>query len=933
MSDAPSVPRAPASTYRLQLEPAFGFREARAIADYLEALGVGAAYSSPILKPRSGSTHGYDVVDHGCLNPELGSRDDFEAWTNELSKRGLGYVLDFVPNHMGVGGGENARWDDVLENGPSALSSEYFDIDWDPPTRTLQKKVLLPVLGQQFGAELEAKKLKIARRGGAFVVEYEGSRFPASPRSYRLLVEPALARLALPRSHPASEELESILTSIRYLPLASTAVPEERAARARETHVVKRRLAAVANESAEVASAIDATIADVNDSVEKLEAFLLEQNYRLASWRVAGDEVNYRRFFDLNDLVAIRMEDPRVFGEAHGLLFALIAQGRVTAIRLDHTDGLYDPEAYFRALRDGADRALASAGRDAHGPLYVLAEKILAADEELPSSWAIAGTTGYDYLAAANGVWVDPSAAAAFDEIFAAFVERTTYRAVLGESKRAILASAVSSEVQMLAHLLKTIAESQRDARDFTFATLLRVVEETLRMFDVYRTYVRPDGTRQPNDERRIRTAIRAAARANPLVDRSAFAFLQSNLLLERPTDDGVRFAMRFQQLTGPVAAKGMEDTAAYRYVRLSSNNDVGCDPSHFARSPEELHAHNAKTLARWPLAMTATTTHDTTRGEDVRARLATLSEVPDDYRAALRRWHELLEANLVDAGGELAPSRLDEYLFFQALVGVFPYDPLGPKAKESLSSRLVGYMSKAAHEAKLSTSWLAPDPDYDEALSRFVRAALDDRAFMADVERFVRSIAPHGASNSLAQAALRFGGPGVPDLYQGNELWDLSLVDPDNRRPVDYSRRREILADLASRAPSRELASELVTSYPDGRIKMHLTRTALTMRKREPRLFLEGSYEPIASASPHAVAFRRILGGDRLVVVVPRLTRRLLGRAGFALGDVWQDATIDGGEGGAWENAFTGERLTGRELRLADVLRTFPVAWLRARA
>ncbi len=921
------------SSYRLQLEPKFGFRDALAIAQYLDDLGAGAVYSSPILKARSGSTHGYDVVDHAQLNPDLGTRDDFEAWTSELARRGLRYVLDFVPNHMGVGGGENAFWNDVLENGPSALSADLFDIDWDPPTGALKGKLLLPVLGGQFGEELEGKNVKIVRHGGILTVEHGGSRFPASPRSYRSVLEPALGRLSLPRTDAAAEELESITTSIRHLPLAGTTLAEERSARARETDVMKRRLRALVETSEEVAGAVEATIAELNENVEKLEAFLLDQNFRLASWRVAGDEINYRRFFDLNDLAAVRMEDPRVFAHAHRYLFELIAARRVTGVRLDHTDGLYDPAAYFAALRAGARHALAGvqAASGEQPPLYVLAEKILAADEELPGSWAIAGTTGYDYLAVSNGLWVDPSAAAAFDALFVELAGGVSYDASVHASKGAILRSAVSSEVHLLAHLLKRIADGRRRARDFTLTSLLHAVEETLRAFPVYRTYVRPDGSRQPNDEACVRRAIDAAMEQNPLIDDSVFDFLRSILLLEDKSEESVRFAMRFQQLTGPVAAKGIEDTATYRYVRLVSNNEVGCDPSRFATSPEELHAHNAAKLARSPLAMTATTTHDTKKSEDVRARLAVLSEIPDEWRAAAVRWNAAVARYTTHLVGGPAPSRLDEYLFFQVMVGAFPHEGLTPQTRQAFGERMAAYMAKAAHEAKLRTSWLAPDRGYDEALRRFVHAAIADDAFVADVADLVRSILPHAASNSLAQTALRLGAPGVPDVYQGTELWDLSLVDPDNRRAVDYSRRREMLARLASTPVSRALAEELVSSYADGRIKMHVTRTALRMRREEPALFLEGAYEPVASASLHIVAFARMCGPARLVVVVPRLTRRLLGKPGFALGDVWRDETLDVGTEAIWEKAFTGERLRGRELNVSDVFRAFPVAWLRA--
>jgi (1->4)-alpha-D-glucan 1-alpha-D-glucosylmutase len=711
---------------------------------------------------------------------------------------------------------------------------------------------------------------------------------------------------------------------------------EERETRARESEVARRRLTALFEASPEIAGAIDATVASLNENADKLDAFLLEQNYRLASWRVAGDEINYRRFFDLNDLAAIRMEDPRVFDDAHRLMLDLIAHGRVTGLRLDHTDGLYDPEAYFSALRAAAARALTEGGREQKAPLYVVAEKILELGEEIPSAWEIAGTTGYDWLAAANGLWMDPDAKTTFDELLSSFAGVTeSYSATVYDAKRAILKSGISSEVQMLAHRLKRIADGQRRARDFTYTTLLRAVGETLRAFPVYRTYVRPDGTRQPNDEAYVKRALRVARLRNPLMDASVFEFLGSILLLRDRSEESVRFAMRFQQLTGPVMAKGIEDTAAYRYVRLLSNSDLGCDASRFGAKVESLHEHNQATLSRWPLSLTTTTTHDTKLSEDVRTRLAALTEIPDEWRAAVARFHELAARHLtMDVDGEPAPVPRDEYMFFQVAVGAYPFEGLagldGEDARAGFTARLAGYMEKATHEAKLRTSWLAPNAAYDAAVARFVREMLGDEDFRRALSELAQRATPLGASNGLAQLAIRIASPGVPDVYQGCELWNLALVDPDNRRPVDYEARKAALAALGLASP--ELASKLVASYRDGRIKMHVLRTGLRLRRAEPALFLEGAYRPVASASPNLFAFERSLGDAGVAVVAPRLIRKLAGGAPFALGEAaWgKDATVDLGVDATWENVFTGETLKGKALRVADVLRVFPVAWLR---
>ena len=721
---------------------------------------------------------------------------------------GLGHLrLDFVPNHMGIGGGENAWWNDVLEHGASSLFADHFDIDWTPPTNALTGKVLLPVLGGQIGVELDARKITVARDGGAFFVRYAASRYPASPRSYCAILEPArVAGLTIPPTDPPSSELASIVSSIRHLPPASTTAEEDRAARARESDVMKRRLRALFETSRDGRGGGGCDpLLEINESPDKLDAISSStRTIGSASWRVAGDEINYRRFFDLNDLAAIRSEDQRVFADVHELLLRLVAEGRVTGLRLDHTDGLYDPAAYFSALREALQGSLPAKEDAERAPFYVIAEKILALDEEAPRTWAIAGTTGYDFLGAANGVWVDPSAEAALEEIHRTFAGTASYERTVYASKRAILRTAVSSEVHMLAHLLKKIADGSRRARDFSLTTLLHAIEETLLAFSVYRTYVRTDGTRQPHDEANVRAALESAHQRSPLIDASVFDFLGEMLLLGEHSEPIVRFAMRFQQLTSPVMAMGIEDTAMYRHAVLVSNNEVGSDPSRFAADPRALHEHNIAILAQWPLTLTATTTHDTKMSEDVRARIAALSEATDEWRAAVGRLREIASPHVVVVGREPAPSQVDQYVFFQIAVGAYPYEGLASATeRETFADRIVSYMLKAAHEAKVRTSWLAPSTEYDEALERFVRDALADREFVRVLESFVELLLPHGATNSLALLALRLGSPGVPDTYQGTELWDLSLVDPDNRRPVDFDRRRAALAELDARGPA----------------------------------------------------------------------------------------------------------------------------------
>jgi (1->4)-alpha-D-glucan 1-alpha-D-glucosylmutase len=916
----------PTSTYRLQLVPGFGFREARDVVDYIDDLGIGGVYTSPYLRAERGSTHGYDVVDHASLNPELGTEDDYRALSDAWSHHRLEHLLDFVPNHVGIGSGENEWWSDVLENGPSSVYADFFDIEWRPPASALLDRVLLPVLERQFGEEVDAGTIRVVFDGGALVVHYHGSRFPASPRSCGLVLELALAHVTLPRSHAAVQELESILGALRHLPSAVTADPAERAERAREKEIAKKRLSALSAAHGEIASAIHVAVDATNDNSDRLEQFLGEQNYRLSYWRVATEEINYRRFFDVNDLAAIRIEDPEVFGMAHALILDLVEQGRVTGLRLDHTAGLYDPAGYLHALQASVREALRRGGRATDAPIYSVAEKILEVGEELPRGWEVSGTTGYDYLAVANGLWIDPSNEDRLTRLYADFTGAPIdYREIVHEAKRDVMDGSFSSEIHVLAHSLKRIADGNRRARDFTLPALVRVIKMTIAAFPVYRTYVRPDGSRQTHDEALVARAIAEARAKNPMMEASHFEFLSDTLMLKERTADTVRFAMRFQQLSGPIMAKGVEDTALYRYNRLVCLNEVGCDASRFGTAPTEFHAHNRATLARWPLSMTTTTTHDTKRSEDVRARLAVLSEMPAEWEKTVSCFDAIARAAVP---GDM-PSRNDAYLFYQSAVGACPFDA-GEAGSAAFADRLVAYMLKAAHEAKVMTSWAAPNPPYDQALERFIRGALGTPAFVDLLSEFVNAVAGFGALNSLAQVALRLAAPGVPDIYRGCESWDFSLVDPDNRRPVDFARLRSQLAGLEGRVQTADLAADLTRTFTDGRIKMYTTLVGLRHRREIPALFLEGGYEPLGDDSLHVVAFERRLGADRLVCVVPRMARALTGGRGvWPLAHAWGDAALTLTDSGTFRNLFTGERIEGGTIPLATVFQTFPVAWL----
>ena len=935
--------RAPVSTYRLQLRAGQGFAFAAGLVDYLDALGVTHVYASPYLRAEPGSTHGYNMVDPTMLNPELGTVDDYRAWTDALRAKGMGHIVDIVPNHMGIATSMNRWWQDVLENGPASLYADYFDIEWDPPKHGLRDRVLLPILGAQYGEVLENGELRLVREGGAFFVEYWERRLPVAPRSLIGLLERVHARLALSSEDLRSMELESILTSLRHLPNRTEKTPEARVERAREKEVIKRRLGALCEGAAEIRDAVDAVVADTNGkpkdpkSFDALDALLREQTYRLAFWRVATEEINYRRFFDINDLAAVRMECEAVFDETHALVFRLIEEGRLDGLRLDHTDGLYDPAEYFAKLQARAHPREPLPGER---PLYVVAEKILEPGERLPTSWRIHGTTGYEFIGALDGLWIDPSSERRMTELYREVTgDQATFAEHALVAKRAIMRASLSSEVNMLAQMLERIAEADRRSRDFTRASLTAAIIETIAAFPVYRTYIRPDGSREPNDTQHIDRAIRHAKRRNPEMSASIFEFLRDVLLLRiapgAPDADRAtcaRFVMRFQQLTGPVMAKGVEDTAFYTYCRLASLNEVGGRPDRFGTPIAEFHQKNEERLASWPLSMTARSTHDTKRGEDVRARLAVLTEIPDLWRRHVEEWRRVAAQHVTTIEEDVAPSATDEYLFFQTVLGAFP---LLRGGEADFAARIAEYMTKASREAKQRTAWLNPNEGYEAATRAFVSGMFGDEAFVSSVRALADRLAAYGASNGVAQVLLHIASPGVPDNYQGSEAYNLSLVDPDNRRPVDYAALCAMLTTLDERRATEsgaDFAAGLLERFRDGAIKVFVVREALRLRRAFPELFIEGEYRAI-DAGEHVVAFARVHGERMVVCAVARHPYRLTeGARPWATGDAWGEASLPLPRAGRWSSALVGRALEvtdGARVRLAELFAELPVALL----
>ncbi|MET0153871.1 MAG: malto-oligosyltrehalose synthase [Candidatus Binatia bacterium] len=874
------------ATYRVQLRADFTFDDAAAIADYLAALSISHLYCSPYLQAAPGSTHGYDIVDHSTLNKELGGAPAHARLAERLAAMGLGEVLDIVPNHMALAGRANSWWWGVLENGPSSRYAVYFDIDWNPPDPRLSATVLVPVLGDHYGRMLEAGELRIERENGSFVVRYQDHEAPLSPRSLDDLLDRAA-------DEAGSAELGSLARAFGDLPHAVLTHPDSVEERHRGKEFLQQRLAELCEARPHVAAAIDGVIDRINHDADALDALLRRQNYRLAYWRTASEELSYRRFFNIDTLVGLRMEDVRVFADTHRLILDLVAGGIVDGLRIDHVDGLRDPETYLRRLRNTSEST------------YVVVEKILETGERLPESWPVAGTTGYDFLNRINNLFIDSRNEAALSACYVRFSGgNDDYRDIAYRAKLQIMRQELAAEVERLTTILADICHNHRRHRDHTRRDLRDALREVIAAFPVYRTYVQPGGRISDSDRIYVQTAVFGAQQRRPDLDGELLSFIGELLVLAHSGSAETEFALRFAQLTPPVIAKGVEDTAFYRYHRLISLNEVGGDPSLFGAPLEDFHRATAEAAERWPEAMLTLSTHDTKRSGDVRARLNLLSELPDAWEQAVRRWTERNEAR---KRGEW-PDANTEYLLYQTLLGAWPIT----------AERARAFMAKATKEAKVHTSWINPNPEYDEALQRFVMDVLGDQDFVADLEGFLREhrLVERGRINSLSQTALLLTCPGVPDIYQGTEVWDFSLVDPDNRRAVDYDYRRRLLQDLSGAGP--EVALD---KAEEGGPKLWLIHRVLGHRQRHPRAYGPSSrYEPLRASgakAEHLVAFERSGG---LVVLVPRLLVRL--------GDDWNGTTVALPRG-AWVNILSNESVDGGDVAVRAFLRRFPVAVL----
>lgn len=876
--------RIPTSTYRLQLHKGFTFDDAAGVAQYLYDLGVSHVYSSPYLQAAPGSMHGYDVVDHQRVNQELGGREAHERFSKRLGENGLGQVLDIVPNHMSLGQ-ENRFWWDVLENGLASRYASFFDIDWQPQEERLRDKVLVPILPDQYGRVLQEGGIKVTRSADVFLVEASGQSLPVTPNSL-----PAILNRAA--EYSVSDTLSFLSASFSRLPVPDASDRRAVLARHRDKDVLWRLLKRLCAEEPTVCEAIDRSIAETNANLDALDDLLNQQYYRLAFWKTADQQLGYRRFFDVNTLIGLRMEREHVFEETHALLIDWLRRGVLDGVRVDHPDGLRDPLEYFHRLRKHVPDG------------WIIGEKILEPGEYLRETWPIDGTSGYDFLNVAAGVLVNQAGIGELNKIYGEFTgEPTHFPSIAHDKKINVMEQALGSDVNRLTSLFVEICESNRNQRDFTRTEIRRALREVAACFAIYRTYVVPDRDEITDEDRSyIESAVACAKDNRTDVDGTLFDFMRDVLTLQVRGRKETEFVLRFQQFTSPVMAKGVEDTAFYCYDRLIALNEVGADPGSNGTSVADFHAYQAKMQSTHPMTMTTLSTHDTKRADDVRARLVVLSEIPREFRQALRRWSRL-NAKLRTEG---MLDRNTEYFFYQTLIGAWPITP----------DRLHEYMQKATREAKQRTSWTANNKEFEDALNSFIDASLANAAFVADLEKMVARVRDAGRLNSLAQTLMKHTAPGVPDLYQGSELWDLSLVDPDNRRPIDYDLRRSLLEEVKSLPLTR-----IVERAEEGLTKMWTIYRALHLRKEQPQWFGgDAAYVPLEVSGrqrEHAIAYLR---SSHVVTVVPRLS--------LALNGAWQDTSITLPTG-VWTNRLTGEEVPGGAVSIERLLKHFPVALL----
>ena len=913
----------PTSTYRIQFHSEFNFNKAIEIITYLADLGVGDLYASPIFKASKGSTHGYDVVDPTILNPELGTESDFNDLTTQIQQHQMGWLQDIVPNHMAYDS-QNLWLMDVLENGRDSEFFDFFDIHWNQAYEEMEGRVLAPMLGDFYANALERGEIQLDYQDKNLLIDYFGLKLPLRIESYITFITHNLGRLAreIGRQHPDFIKFLGILYLLKN-------IPEETKGKERldQINFVKSLLWEIYTENSNVEQFIQNNLKEFNGEVGRSESFdlldrlLNQQFYRLSFWKVGAEEINYRRFFTVNELISVKVEELKVFKKTHELISRLVAENKFKGVRIDHIDGLYDPAQYLTRLRETL------------GEAYVTVEKILELNEDLPPNWQIQGTSGYEFLNYVNGIFCYSKHERKFSKIYSSFTGLNyKYEDLVYEKKGLILEKNLAGDLENLVQILKRIASHTREGSDFTVYGLRKALFEVLVLFPVYRTYVDENGI-SDTDEKYVIQTIKAAKKKAPLLI-NELDFIQKILLLEyedfrskTQREEWLHFVMRSQQLTGPLMAKGVEDTLLYVYNRLLSLNEVGGNPSHFGIELDLFHQFNRDKVANWQHGMNTTATHDTKRGEDVRARLNVLSEIPQEWSQQVNSWREINQTYKQEG----MPDTNDEYLLYQTLLGTYPFEE---NELADFPDRIKDYILKAVREAKVYTAWLRPDEEYEQAFLNFIDRCLKDKSdFLQQLRPWQQKIAEYGIYNSLSQVLIKNTAPGVPDLYQGAELWELSLVDPDNRRPVDYQKRREFLQDIKNQSSQNilQLIKELIATKENGKIKLFLTHQLLTARKKYSELFQNGDYQEIEVTGEHQdsiVAFSRNYGDKTIVAIAPRFLTRIIKPGQLPLGmQVWSDTNLKLTDRD-WHNLIDGQTIAG-ETAVGKILQNFPVALL----
>ncbi len=927
----------PSSTYRVQFTPSFTFEHARDILSYLQKLGISDLYASPIFKAVKGSSHGYDVVNPTEINPELGGNDSLRKLKKDMDEHGLSWLQDIVPNHMAYDS-QNKMLMDVLENGPNSRFMHFFDINWDHFYESLKGRILAPFLGKFYGEALEDGEISLKYDRAGITVNYYELSFPLRIESYVKVFTHNLRNLEndMGENHPELLKFIGTVYTVNDLPSGDNNIQQ----RYEQIRFTKKMLWKLYIQNEQIKKFIDENLALFNgvkgepESFNLLDHLLSEQYFRLSFWKVATEEINYRRFFTINNLISLRLEESGVFDHTHSLISQLVKEGVFNGLRIDHIDGLFDPGDYLVRLRDIAPEA------------YVCVEKILEEDEEIPDDWPVAGTTGYDFLNRLNGLFCYTKHRKKFNRIYSKFSRmNASYATLVAEKKRLMVNKHLAGNIDALAHMMKSISSRNRHGNDITLYGLRRALVEIMAYFPIYRTYINQHHF-SDHDINYIRMAITSAKERNPDL-MYELRFIEKFLLLkledmtvEEKRREVIEFVMRFQQVTGPLMAKGVEDTSMYIYNRLLSLNEVGGSPDVFGRKIDDYHRFIDKRRKRHPYGLNTSATHDTKRGEDTRARINVISELAEEWESSIAYWRK------VNRGGKAIretaiPDRNDEYLLYQTLLGSWPMED---SERDNFLQRVREYMIKAIREAKVHTAWLKPDAEYEKGCIDFLEDILgprDENEFLNSFLQFQRKVSWYGMFNSLAQTVIKITSPGIPDIYQGNELWDFSMVDPDNRRPVDYKLRKSLLDDIAQKSESdrQSLIDDLLASMEDGRIKIFITYTALNHRKQNKEIYEGGNYIPLkvnGELSENILVFARKYVNKTLLVVVPRFLASVIEPGTQPLGEeCWKNTGIEIGKDlpKSYTNLFTGEQLQAdNTFRIADILNKFPVAILISR-